>query len=53
MSGHESRFMRWGAKHSFSEAYTAREIESILEDSSFEDFDVKVEELNLAIWLRK
>jgi len=51
--GHESRFMRWGAKHSFSEAYTAREIESILEDSAFEDFDVKVEELNLAIWLRK
>jgi ubiquinone/menaquinone biosynthesis C-methylase UbiE len=51
--GHESRFMRWGAKHSFSEAYTAREIESILEDSAFEDFDVKVGELNLAIWLRK
>jgi ubiquinone/menaquinone biosynthesis C-methylase UbiE len=53
VSGHESRFMRWGAKHSFSEAHTARQIESILEDSAFEDFDVKVEELNLEIWLRK
>jgi hypothetical protein len=45
--------MRWGAKHSFSEAYTAREIESILESSTFEDCDVKAEELNLEIWLRK
>ena len=53
VGGHESRFMRWGAKHSFSEAYTAGEIESILGDSTFEDFDVKVEELNLEIWLRK
>jgi ubiquinone/menaquinone biosynthesis C-methylase UbiE len=53
VSGHESRFMRWGAKHSFSEAYTAGEIESILEGSAFEDFDVKFEELNLEIWLRK
>jgi ubiquinone/menaquinone biosynthesis C-methylase UbiE len=52
-SGHESRFMRWGARHSFTEAYTAREIEDILEDSAFENFDVKVEELNLEIWLRK
>jgi len=53
VSGHKSRFMRWGAKHSFSEAYTAREIESILEGSAFGDFDVKVEELNLEIWLKK
>jgi ubiquinone/menaquinone biosynthesis C-methylase UbiE len=53
VSGHESRFMRWGAKHSFSEAYTAREIEGMLEDSAFEDFDVKVGEVNMEIWLRK
>jgi ubiquinone/menaquinone biosynthesis C-methylase UbiE len=52
-SGHVSRLMRWGAKHSFSEAYTAREIGGILEDSAFEDFDVKVGEMNLEIWLRK
>ena len=52
-SGHESRFIRWGARHSFSEAYTAREIEDILKNSAFEDFDVEVEELNLEIWLRK
>jgi ubiquinone/menaquinone biosynthesis C-methylase UbiE len=53
VSGHESRFMRWGANHSFSEAYTAQEIEGILEGSAFEDFDVKVGEVNLEIWLRK
>lgn len=53
VSGHESRLMRWGAKHSFSEAYTAREIEGMLEDSAFEDFDVKVGEVNMEIWLRK
>ena len=53
VSGHESRFMRWGARHSFSEAYTARDIEGILEDSAFEDFDVRGGEVNLEIWLRK
>ena len=53
VSGHESRFMRWGAKHSFSEAYTARDIEGILEDSAFEDFDVRGGEVNVEIWLRK
>jgi len=52
-SGHVSRFMRWGAKHSFAEAYTAQEIEGMLEDSAFEDFDVKVGEVNMEIWLRK
>ncbi len=52
-SGIESRFMRWGARHSFSEAYTAREIESMLEGSTFEDFRVKVNEINMEIWLRK
>jgi ubiquinone/menaquinone biosynthesis C-methylase UbiE len=52
VSGHKSCFMRWGAKHSFSEAYTAREIESILAGSAFGN-SVKVEELNLEIWLKK
>lgn len=52
-SGIESPFMRWGARHSFSEAYTAPEIERMLEGSAFEDFRVKVNEIDMEIWLRK
>lgn len=50
---HDSRFMRWGARHSFSEAYTAREVEDILRGMAFGAFDVKVGEADMEIWLAK
>jgi ubiquinone/menaquinone biosynthesis C-methylase UbiE len=53
VSAHKSRFMRWGARHSFSEAYTPQEIKDLLEGSGFETFDVKVGEWDMEIWLRK
>jgi ubiquinone/menaquinone biosynthesis C-methylase UbiE len=53
VSAHKSRFMRWGARHSFSEAYTPQEIKDLLEGSGFESFDVKVGEWDMEIWLRK
>jgi hypothetical protein len=53
VSVHKSRFMRWGARHSFSEAYTPQEIKGLLEGSGFESFDVKVGEWDMEIWLEK
>jgi ubiquinone/menaquinone biosynthesis C-methylase UbiE len=53
VSAHKSRFMRWGARHSFSEAYTPQEIKGLLEGSGFESLDVKVGEWDMEIWLRK
>lgn len=52
-SSYESRFMRWGARHSFSEAYTPQEVKGLLEGSGFESFDVKVGEWDMEIWLKK
>jgi ubiquinone/menaquinone biosynthesis C-methylase UbiE len=48
-----SRFMRWGIKHSFSEAYTLQEVKGLLEGSGFETFDVKAGEWDMEIWLEK
>jgi ubiquinone/menaquinone biosynthesis C-methylase UbiE len=53
VSSYESCFMRWGARHSFSEAYTAQEVEGLLDGSGFETFDVKVGEWDMEIWLKK
>jgi ubiquinone/menaquinone biosynthesis C-methylase UbiE len=49
----DSRFMRWGIKHSFSEAYTPQELKGLLEGSGFESVDVKVGEWDMEIWLKK
>jgi ubiquinone/menaquinone biosynthesis C-methylase UbiE len=53
VSAHKSRFMRWGARHSFSEAYTPQEVKGLLEDSGFGTFEVKVGEWDMEIWLKK
>jgi ubiquinone/menaquinone biosynthesis C-methylase UbiE len=53
MNAIDSRFTRWGLKHSFGESYTAQQIDEILRDTPFRDFDVEVAEIDLAIWLRK
>lgn len=49
----DSRIMRWGLKRSFGESYTEERIEEIIKDTKFRDFMVKVEDINLEIWLKK
>jgi len=49
----DSKIMRWGLKHSFGESYTAQQIEKIIKDTQFTNFEIKVEEVNLEIWLKK
>jgi ubiquinone/menaquinone biosynthesis C-methylase UbiE len=49
----DSRVMRWGLKHSFGESYTAQQIEKIIKDTLFTDFEIKEEGINLVIWLKK
>jgi len=49
----DSKIMRWGLKHSFRESYTAQQIEKIIKGTQFTDFEIKLEEINLGIWLKK
>ncbi len=49
----DSKIMRWGFRHSIKESYTAQEIERIINDTQFRQFEVKEEEINLEIFLRK
>lgn len=49
----DSKIMRWGLKHSFRESYTAQQIEKIIKDTQFTEFEIKEEEINLEIVLRK
>ena len=48
-----SKFMRWGLRKSFSEAYTAQEIKNLIRDTEFRDYKVDVEDISLNIWLAK
>ncbi len=49
----DSKIMRWGFRYSIKESYTAQEIERIINDTQFRQFEVKEEEINLEIFLRK
>ena len=49
----DSKIMRWGLKHSFKESYTAQQIEKIIKDTQFKEFEIKEEEINLEILLRR
>lgn len=53
VSGLESRFMRWGARHSFSEAYAPEQIEGLLKGCGFAGLEVRTGEYDMTIWLRK
>jgi ubiquinone/menaquinone biosynthesis C-methylase UbiE len=48
----DSRIMRWGLRHSFRESYTAPQIKEIIKDTQFTEFEIKVEEISLEIWLK-
>lgn len=51
--GIDSRFMRWGAKHSVKESYTLPEVEDLLKKTQFGNFKVNAGEVNIEIWLKK
>ncbi len=49
----DSWFMRWGLKHSFSEAYTRQEILKLLAQTSFSNYEVVEDGAALAIIMKK
>ncbi len=49
----ESRFMRWGARHSFTEAYVPEQVEGLLKDCGFAGQEVEAGEYDMTIWLTK
>jgi ubiquinone/menaquinone biosynthesis C-methylase UbiE len=49
----DSKIMRWGLRHSFRESYTAQQIEKIIKDTQFTEFEIKEGEIDLEIWLKK
>jgi len=48
-----SKIMRWGLTHSIKESYTAQQIEKIIKTTQFTEFNIKIEEIDLEIWLQK
>jgi ubiquinone/menaquinone biosynthesis C-methylase UbiE len=49
----DSRFMRWGLKHSFSEARTREELSEMLSQTRFSDYEVAEDGAGLTISLKK
>lgn len=49
----DSTIMRWGFKHSIKESYTAEQIEKLINETQFTQFEVEEEEINLEILLEK
>lgn len=49
----DSRFMRWGARHSFSEAYVPEQVEGLLKGCGFTGVEVETGEYDMTIWLTK
>jgi ubiquinone/menaquinone biosynthesis C-methylase UbiE len=45
--------MRLGLMHSFNEGYTAKDIETIVADTPFEEYEAHEEGADLEIWLEK
>lgn len=49
----DSRFMRWGLRHSFREGYTVQEAEQLVDGISFASVRTEVDGISMAIWLEK
>lgn len=49
----DSRFMRWGLRHSFGEGYTAQEAEKLLDGIPFTRIRTDIAGISMAIWLEK
>jgi len=52
-AGIDSWLMRWGLRHSFSEAHTRDELLEMLAQTSFSDYEVTEDGAGLTITLRK
>ena len=48
-----SKLMRWGLNHSFSEGYTVKQIGEIIKSTHFKDVHIKEEEISMQILLKK
>jgi ubiquinone/menaquinone biosynthesis C-methylase UbiE len=49
----DSRFMRWGLRHSFREGYTAAEAEQLIQGVPFVHAHLDTEGIHMEIWLEK
>jgi len=49
----ESRFMRWGLRHSFREGYTVEEAELLVDGIPFASVRTEMDGISMAIWLEK
>ncbi|MBN1139020.1 MAG: class I SAM-dependent methyltransferase [Anaerolineae bacterium] len=49
----DSRFMRWGLRHSFREGYTVKEAGQLVDGVPFAHVQVEVDGISMAIWLEK
>jgi ubiquinone/menaquinone biosynthesis C-methylase UbiE len=49
----DSRFMRWGLRHSFGEGHTVAEAEELLSGVPFASLRIESDSISMGIWLRK
>ena len=49
----DSKFMRWGLKHSFKEGYTARQMQAMMKSTQFSEIEITEEDISMLIMLRK
>ena len=49
----DSRFMRWGVRHSLGEGYTAQEAEQLAATIPFAGMRIGVRSIGMDVWLEK
>ena len=49
----DSRFMRWGLRHSFAEAYTVAEVEQLVDGIPYASVRVEKDSTSIGVWLEK
>ena len=49
----DSRFMRWGLRHSFREGYSVQEAEKLVDGIPFAGVRTEVDGISMALWLEK
>jgi ubiquinone/menaquinone biosynthesis C-methylase UbiE len=49
----DSRFMRWGLRHSFGEGYTVQKAEQLVDGIPFANVHIESDSISMGIWLEK
>jgi ubiquinone/menaquinone biosynthesis C-methylase UbiE len=49
----DSRFMRWGLRHSFREGYSVEEVEQLVDGIPFASVRAELDGISMALWLGK